>query len=274
MDPDDGERTPNEISPINEDPDNLGEPLLPKQPFEDYVDPETLNVPGDGTTEDPRAEPKPTQESMSEILFHDSGYPDAHGVLPAPPYEPGTVWPLNWEAADPPTPPTFALTTTAIDWWHGGYPNTSIQSAAFLLGRIRIHWDGGPALLRVTVNIVYGGSVWQFVNGAYPGHGTAEFNATPKPAMKVLYSIPGAEPDYINDHGRFRWDSYDSLGPIDFNVISSYLPFTPLHEPGVDPETDTYIDLPIQGSIGFIRVRVDLEGKSYFPLPTPEITLS
>lgn len=47
LDPDTQE--PNIVGPINEDPDNPGEPLLPRQPIEQYLDPQTL---------EPEADPK------------------------------------------------------------------------------------------------------------------------------------------------------------------------------------------------------------------------
>jgi hypothetical protein len=56
LDPEDNQ--PDEISPINEDPDLPGDPLLPAQPIEEYVDPEDLNTPG--TDPDPRAADEPS----------------------------------------------------------------------------------------------------------------------------------------------------------------------------------------------------------------------
>ena len=57
----DEDNQPDDVSPVNEDPDDPGEPLLPAQPVEAYVDPEDLNPPG--TDPDPRAadEPPPDQ---------------------------------------------------------------------------------------------------------------------------------------------------------------------------------------------------------------------
>ena len=71
------DRSPDPVAPINEDPDNPGEPLLPAQPIETYINPQTLEPEADpqgGTTGTGGQPPEyATTVNLPVFAFFDEG---------------------------------------------------------------------------------------------------------------------------------------------------------------------------------------------------------
>lgn len=64
------DRSPDPVAPINEDPDNPGEPLLPQQPVEVYIDPETLAPEADPRSGETGTDSNPDTEATKDTEFH------------------------------------------------------------------------------------------------------------------------------------------------------------------------------------------------------------